>query len=90
MSQILIIDEAQLPAFADRIADMVLRSLERKKKASEEPDPVMEPGQLEEIFPALKASTIKYHIRVGHYGSKMGSKGKLVARPSEVKKYHKM
>lgn len=90
MGQILIIDEAQLPAFADRIAGMVLRSLSKQLKQDKDPDPYMEPPQLEEILPAMKASAIKYHIREGHYGKKIGGRGKLVARPSEVKKYHKL
>lgn len=90
MDKVLIIDEAALPAFADRIADMVIRSMNRKLKASEDPDPYMEPAQLEALFPTLKASTIRHAIRSEHYGKKMGGKGKLVARPSEVKKHHRL
>lgn len=90
MAEILIISEKDLPAFADRIASMVLRSMGKQMKADHDPDPYMEPSQLEEILPALKASTIKYHIRKAHYGKKMGGKGKLVAKASEVKNHHKL
>lgn len=90
MAEILIIDEASLPAFADRIADMVIRSMSNKLKEKQDPDPLMDPIQLEVIFPTLKASTIRGQIRKGEYGKKMGGKGKLVARPSEVRKHHRL
>lgn len=87
--RILVVGPDEVRAIAQQVAGIILREL-KQAQAPKEPDPYMDPRQIAEAIPALKASTVGRQIREGRYGTKLGAKGRLVARLSEVRKYNKL
>lgn len=83
--KIIIIDREDLPELAKLIAPLIKESI-----AKQDQDPYLTPTQLVHQVPALSLTLIKTQIRKEHYGKKIGPKGKLVARVSEVKKFNRV
>lgn len=90
MDRFIILDEKNLPDVAKAIARLVIKEIENQQKESSEPDPYLDAVQLSELIPALKPSTIKHQIRTGKYGKKIGARGRLVAKASEVKRHNRL
>jgi hypothetical protein len=83
--QLLIISREDLPELAKLIAPLIRESITAKEQ-----DPYLTPSQLVHQVPALSLTLIKTQIRKEHYGKKIGPKGKLVAKVSEVKKFNRV
>jgi len=90
MDRFIILDEKSLPDVAKAIARLVIKEIGSQQKEASEPDPYLDAAQLSELIPVLKASTIKHQIRSGKYGKKIGSRGRLVAKASEVKRHNRL
>lgn len=83
--QFLIIEKSNLKDLAKILASMLISELEKVDK-----DPYMTPAQLAEEVPALSEYLIKTQIRKSFYGKRIGPKGRLTAKVSEVKKYNRI
>lgn len=83
--QFIIITTDLLPALAKELAPLI-----REQMQLRESDPYLSPKQLAERIPVLSEYMIKKQIREEKYGKKYGTKGKLVAKESEVKKYNRV
>lgn len=83
--QLLIISREDLPYLAKLIAPLIRESI-----THQEQDPYLTPSQLVHQVPVLSLTAIKTQIRNSHYGKKIGPKGKLVAKVSEVKRYNRI
>lgn len=83
--QFIIIDKSNLLDFAKVLAPMLKSEMEKVDK-----DPYMKPAQLAEEIPSLSAYTIRTQIRNNCYGKRIGPKGMLTAKVSEVKKYNRI
>ncbi len=86
--RIIMIDENSLKDLAKQMAKLMISELKETKR--QEKEEYMDANQLGELITALKPSTIKAQIRTGKYGRKMGAKGKLVAKPSEVRRFNRL
>ena len=80
----IIITKDLIPELARQLAPLILNSIQ-----STDQDPYLTPKQLQERVPALSVYMISKQIREGKYGKKFGSKGKLTAKVSEVKKFNR-
>jgi hypothetical protein len=83
--QLIIISREDLPELAKLIAPLIRESITKS-----DTDPYLTPMQLVNQVPALSLTLIKTQIRNSHYGKKIGPKGKLVAKVSEVKKFNRV
>lgn len=83
--QFLIIEKSNLKDLAKILASMLKSELEKVDK-----DPYMTPDKLAEEVPVLSQYLIKTQIRKGLYGKRVGAKGRLTAKVSEVKKYNRI
>lgn len=83
--QFIIIDKSNLLDFAKVLAPMLKSEMEKVDK-----DPYMTPAQLAAEVPALSEYLIKTQIRKSFYGKRIGPKGRLTAKVSEVKKYNRI
>jgi hypothetical protein len=81
----IIIDSKNLPELAAALAPLLKQCLMKSDE-----DPVMTPEQLAEKLPVMSAYRIREQIRNNKYGQKIGTKGKLAAKVSEVKKYNRL
>lgn len=84
-NQVIVITADLLPELAKELAEIMKGEL---SKTSE--DSYMTPAQLAEVFPVLSKTMIQSQIRDGKYGKKYGTKGRLTAKPSEVKKFNRL
>jgi hypothetical protein len=87
---IIIGDKKSMDEFTQKIARMVTENIIKMMKEPKDPDPYLDAHQLEEELPSMRASTIKDQIRKGKYGKKIGAKGKLVAKASEVRRHNRL
>ncbi len=83
--QLLIISSEDLPELAKVLAPMIKEQISQK-----DTDPHLTPTQLVEELPAMSVNMIRTQIRTGKYGKKIGPKGKLAARRSEVIKFNRL
>jgi hypothetical protein len=83
--QFIIITKELLPELARELAPLIRDTL-----ANVEEDPYLSPKQLSDKLPVMSEHLIRTQIRSEKYGKKYGTKGKLVARLSEVKKYNRI
>lgn len=83
--QIIIITKDLIPELAAQLAPLIRDSLTKV-----EDDPYLTPKQLAERIPVLSTYLISKQIREKKYGKKFGSKGKLMAKASEAKKYNRI
>lgn len=83
--QFIIINASNLPELAAALAPLLKHELGKVEQ-----DPVMTPDQLAGLIPVMSSYKIKEQIRSGKYGRKIGPKGKLAAKVSEVKKYNQL
>lgn len=82
--KVFIIDGSKLPEFAHMVAELI------KKDMIKEDDQYLNPKSLSQSIPVISESKIRQQIRTGKYGKKIGEKGKLVAKVSEVKKFNRL
>lgn len=83
--QFIIITKDLLPELAKQLAPLIRDSMSKVEE-----DPYLTPKQLATRIPVLSEYAIKKQIREEKYGKKYGTKGKLVAKVSEVKKYNRV
>ena len=83
--QFIIITKELLPELARELAPLI-----REQMSVREEDPYLSPKQLAQRIPVLSEYMIKKQIREGKFGKKYGTKGKLVAKESEVKKFNRV
>ncbi len=81
--QLLIISSEDLPELAKVLAPMIKEQISQK-----DTDPDMTPTQLAKVLPAMTVNMIRTQIREGLYGTRIGPRGKLAAKKSEVLKYN--
>lgn len=84
-AQFIIIDTSNLKDLAEALAPLIKTELHKV-----EDDPYMTPAQLSEKIPVMSEFKIKDQIRKEKYGKKIGPKGKLTAKVSEVKSFNKI
>ena len=84
-AQVIIITKELLPELARELAPLIQQQLMTK-----EDDPYLTPKQLAERIPVLSEHIIKTQIREKKYGKKFGTKGKLMAKASEAKKFNRV
>ncbi len=75
------IDQDDLPALVGMVIEKMGLTIQ---------DDYLTPFQLSQRIPIMSQSKIESQIRLGKYGKKIGEKGKLVAKISEVKKYNRI
>jgi hypothetical protein len=80
-----LLTKEDMPLLAEYVATIIMTRMSRP-----DDDPYLQPKQLHEVVPSLSESGIRAQIRTGKYGKKIGAKGKLVAKKSEVKKYNRL
>jgi hypothetical protein len=80
-----LLTKEDMPLLAEYVATIIMTRMSRP-----DDDPYLQPKQLAESVPSLSESGIRTQIRAGKYGKKIGAKGKLVAKKSEVKKYNRL
>ena len=83
--QVIVITKDLIPELARMLAPLIRESL-----TSVEDDPYLTPKQLAERIPVLSEHIIKTQIREKKYGKKFGTKGKLMAKASEAKKFNRI
>lgn len=83
--QFLIITKDMLPELARELAPLILQRFDTGGD-----EPYLTPAQLAERIPVLSKYAIQKQIRENLYGKKYGTKGKLMAKLSEVKKYNRV
>lgn len=80
-----LLTKEDLPVLAEYVAQIVIARMNRS-----DDDPYLPPKQLAASVPSLSESGIRCQIRGGKYGKKIGPKGKLVAKKSEVLKFNRL
>lgn len=83
--QFLIINKSNLKDLAEVLAPLIKTELSKVEE-----DPYLTPVELAKRVPVISEHTIKSQIRNNHYGKRIGAKGRLAARVSEVKKYNRL
>lgn len=83
--QFLIINKSNLKDLAEMLAPLLKSEINKVDK-----DPYLTPDKLAEEVPVLSQYLIKTQIRKGLYGKRVGAKGRLTAKVSEVKKYNRI
>lgn len=68
----------------EKLAEIILEKVNRNT------DEYLTPSQLSERIPAMSKTQIQLQIRQRKYGKKIGEKGRLVAKISEVKKHNRL
>jgi hypothetical protein len=82
--KVLIIDPDNIRDLARYLASII------KEEMLKEDDQYMTPSMIAKSMPVLSESKVRNQIRTGKYGKKIGEKGKLVAKISEVKKFNRL
>jgi hypothetical protein len=80
-----LLTKEDIPMLAEYVANIVMTHINRP-----DDDPYLLPKQLYKCVPSQTESGIRAQIRTGKYGKKIGPKGKLVAKKSEVEKYNRV
>lgn len=73
----------------DQLAEILIHRMKEEMMIPSS-DPYLPPKQLAEMVPALSESGIRSQIRRGAYGKRIGPKGKLVAKKSQVIKFNRL
>lgn len=80
-----LLTKEDMPILAEYVANIIINRM-----TMPDDDPYLPPKQLAGAVPSLSESGIRTQIRNGKYGKKIGPKGKLVAKKSEVKKFNRL
>jgi hypothetical protein len=83
--QFLIINKSNLQDLAEALAPLIKSALIKS-----DDDPYLTPSELAKRVPVLSEHSIKTQIRNKCYGKRIGAKGRLAARISEVKKHNRL